>query len=261
METFFQVGWFITMPHDQKKQTKTTIRWVTVESWWLKISPKPNEDPIITINLGFCLFTPVKVDDNILSTSIEIKTGCIQGNLSLVLLTNSRYELLDLNDALVKGKNEWITFVRRPLNEINIQGSFREKKKSFIGSKMLNCQISPEGFKTSRSTLDSCITYHFNQISCVYPSFFDKFQGTCFDIIFKNPQNVSKSSQQTEMTLQCHNFQEMIKFITSFQYFLAHEDENNLFLPLFNDEILKLNSTENSLTQNYDPNSETQPQQ
>jgi hypothetical protein len=49
------LGWYIYTPADPKKQ-KPTLRWVTVSEYWLLISAKPTEPPLVSLHLGFCDF-------------------------------------------------------------------------------------------------------------------------------------------------------------------------------------------------------------
>lgn len=207
------IGWYIYTPTDPKK-SKLTLRWATVNDFWLEISPKPSEPPILTIHLGFTEFYPIQTENNTPVNALQLKTDSIVGSFSIILSTNNRFDILDLNQALVQGKDCW-----RQLNENGPQLQsldlvLKDRKSGIFSNKNIECSISDQGFKTQRTPAETAI-YTFNQISYVRPVYFDARQGSCFEV------SIDLDQQKIELLLQCHNHDEMIKFLLIFTYYLS----------------------------------------
>ena len=219
MSSVPKVGWYIYTPSEPKKP-KLTLRWATVNNFWLEISSKPSESPLLTIHLGFSDFKPPQPQDNAPVNSLLLTTesDSLVGPFSITLSTNNRFDILDLNQALVEGRECWTKILQDGIEPLTFESSFKDKKSGFLGGKNVECSIDPQGFKTNRSPTEKQI-YQFSQISYVRPLPFDNRQGACFEMI------IDKSSQKPEMLFQCHDHAEMLKFLEIFLFLLVKDRE------------------------------------
>ena len=204
------IGWFVYTPSDAKKAQKTTLRWACVNGFWLEISAKPSEPPLLSIHLGFTDFRPPAPEDNQPVNALMLTTSSFVGNFSMLISTNNRFDILDLNQALADGKRAWQATLAEGLPQTKFESSFKDKKSGFLGGKNVECSLTPEGFKTLKSATDTNF-YTFNQISYARPVLFDSRKGECFEIL----------ADQKEMVFQCHDHNEMKSFITLFLFHLV----------------------------------------
>lgn len=210
------IGWYIYTPADQRK-TKPTLRWATVNEYWLEISSKPSEAPFLSIHLGFTDFRPPPPEEMNPVNSLIVKTDSFFGQFTMLISTNNRFDILDLNKALVDGRNAWKQVLATGLSQTRFESSFRDKKSGFLGGKNVECSISDEGFKTLRSATESTI-YKFEQIAYVRPVLFDSRRGECFEI---SCDKAGQKEKEGLMVFQCHDHQEMKTFITMFLFHLV----------------------------------------
>ncbi|OHT00089.1 hypothetical protein TRFO_08042 [Tritrichomonas foetus] len=219
MSSVPKVGWYIYTPTDPKKP-KLTLRWATVNDFWLEISPKPSEPPSLTIHLGFSDFRPPQPQDNAPVNALILTTDAnsLVGPFSITLSTNNRFDILDLNQALVEGRECWGHLLRDGIPTRTFESSFKDKKSGFLGGKNVECSISPQGFKTLRSATEMTI-YQFSQVSFVRPLPYDTRQGACFEMAME------RGNQKPEMLFQCHDHAEMKQFMQIFLYLLVKDRE------------------------------------
>ena len=208
-------GWYMLTPTDLNKQKqKTTLRWVMINDYWLEISSKPGEPPLITIHLNFLKFRPPNNNEPLPINSLILTTNSFFGDWELVLSTNNRFEILDLNKALFKGQENWNKLMETGPNQLTFESSFKDKNIGFLGGKNVECNLSIEGFKTIRSQSESNL-YLFENIKLIRPVRFDTRQGSCFEM------QVIQQNLKPELLFQCHDHLEMKKFLTIFYYFLT----------------------------------------
>lgn len=222
------VGWYvyITVPGDSKK-AKLPLRWATVNDFWLEISTKPRDPPNLSIHLGLTSFRPPAPESSSDVNALELSTHSFIGSFEIKISTNNRFDILDLNQALVQGKECWRQCLENGIKQTSFESSFKDKKNSsFLGGKNIECSISPEGFKTARTATESS-HYGFNQIVFVRPLPFDSRQGACFEMaVNSSKSNKNGEFQKIEMLYQCHDHDEMKKFLMIFLYHLAKYEEN-----------------------------------
>ena len=212
-----QVGWYIYTPTDPKKP-KPTLRWATVNEFWLEISSKPSEPPLLTIHLGFSDFRPPLPTDNAPVNSLLLTTdsNSLVGPFSISLSTNNRFDILELNQALVEGKEYWKRILQDGIPSLTFESSFKDKKSGFLGGKNVECSISTAGFKTQRSATEMTLI-QFSQVLFVRPLPYDTRQGACFEM------SINKTAQKPDMLFQCHDHAEMKQFLQIFLYLLVKE--------------------------------------
>ncbi|EAY04104.1 hypothetical protein TVAG_483420 [Trichomonas vaginalis G3] len=209
----FQVGWYMNTPTDLKKsKQKPTLRWVTVNEYWLEISVKPLEPPLITIHLGFVNFRPGNAEDALPINSLVLNTFGPIGEWQIFISTNNRFEILDFYEALVKGRDCWNTFLSSDQQVTTFESSFKDKNIGFLGGRSVECNLSPSGFKTMRSQTESTL-FKYSDVVYLRPVRFDTRQGACFEMVVK-----ASKQQRSDLLFQCHDHAEMKKFITIFLY-------------------------------------------
>lgn len=211
------IGWFVYTPTDQKKQ-KPTLRWASVNEFWLEISAKPNEPPLLSIHLGFTDFRPPPPEENAPVNALVLKTSSVIGQFSMIISTNNRFDILDLNQALADGKRAWQATLGTGLPQLKFESSFKDKKSGFLGGKNVECSLTPEGFQTLKSATEKNF-YTFDQIEYARPILFDSRKGECFEIALAHAHGQKDQS----MVFQCHDHNEMKTFITLFLYHLVKQ--------------------------------------
>lgn len=203
-------------PTDLKKsKQKPTLRWVTVTDYWLEISMRPIEPPLITVHLGYVTFRPGTPDEALPINSLVLNTHGPIGSWQIVITTNNRFEILDFYEALVKGKEAWNQILIKELPITTFESSFKNKNAGFLGGRNVECHLSPIGFKTNKSPTEST-TYKFSEVLLIRPVRFDTRQGACFEMVIKAPKQ-----QRSDLVFQCHDHAEMKKFLTLFLYHLS----------------------------------------
>ncbi|KAH0791937.1 hypothetical protein GPJ56_004121 [Histomonas meleagridis] len=211
------VGWYVySITQTDAKKSKQTLRWARVNGFWLEMSSNPKDLPNISIHLGFTNFKP-SMEANGDANALELKTYSFAGEFEMKITTNNRFDILDLNQALVQGKECWKQCLENGIKQTSYESSFKDKKNSFLGGKNIECSISPEGFKTSRSATEST-QYSFNQILFIRPLPFDSRHGACFEMAVNN------GKAKVEMLYQCHDHAEMEKFLMIFLYHLSKQE-------------------------------------
>ena len=207
-------------PTDLKKsKPKPTLRWVTVNEYWLEISSKPLEAPLITIHLGFANFRPPKIDEPYSINSIILSTFGPVNEWEIVISTNNRFEILDLNEALVQGQQAWNNLLTNGPPSLTFESSFKDKNSGFLGGRSVECSISKEGFKAMRSQNESTL-YTFDNVIYINPVRFDTRQGSCFEMYVKPIKQ-----QRQDLLFQCHDHSEMKQFLTLFFYYLVQNNK------------------------------------
>ena len=208
-----QIGWYMYTPTDLKKsKPKPTLRWVTVKDYWLEISSKPLEAPLITIHLGFVTYRPPNRDEPYSINSLIISTFEPVNEWEIVISTNNRFEILDLNEALVQGQKAWNTLLTNGPPSLTFEGNFKDKNSGFLGGRSVECSISQEGFKAMRSQ-NEITFYTLDNIIYINPVRFDTRQGSCFEMYVKPIKQ-----QRQDLLFQCHDHEEMKQFLTIFYY-------------------------------------------
>lgn len=206
-------GWFVNMPIDSKK-LKLTLRWAVINDYWLEISTKPSESPILTFHLGFTDFYPTNTDESTPTNALMLQTQSVIGSYSMMISTTNHFDILELTQALIQGKERWKQLMEKGIENTTLELSFKDKKNSFLVAKNVDCSISPQGFKAQKSPTESTLIT-FDQIAFARPVCFDSRQGSCFEV------SLDGNSQKIEMVYQCHSHDEMKSFMEVFTYLLA----------------------------------------
>jgi hypothetical protein len=216
------LGWYISPPTDLKKQ-RPTLRWVTVSDYWLLISAKPTEPPLFSVLLGFCDFWPALPNEPFSVNRLLVTTQSFLGTFPcdpLFLSTHNRFDILDLNEALVQGKGVWQQVLSAGLPQTTFPPtSFKDKKSGLLGGKNVECSLSADGFKTVRSAT-KIINCELSQVTLVRPLPFDS-RGVCFELIVR-------SGAKPEMLFQCHDNTQMRQFVTLFLYLLSRRSSEQI---------------------------------
>jgi hypothetical protein len=206
-------GWYLYTPAsaDTKKQ-KPALRWVTVSEYWLLISAKASEAPLLSIHLGFCDFSPALPEQNYPINTLLFRTQGPSGALPVdpfAVYTHNRYDILDFNDALVQGRQRWTEVLESGNSPTSISSTLKDRKGGLLGSNKVECSLSFEGFKVTRSATDTT-TYELSQVAYVRPAPFDTKQGSSFELVVNRPGG------KPEMLFQCRDPAEMRQFVTIF---------------------------------------------
>jgi hypothetical protein len=210
-------GWYLYTPAsaDTKKQ-KPALRWVTVSEYWLLIAAKPSESPLLSIHLGFCDFTPALPEQSYPINTLLLRTQGPCGVLAVdpfAIYTHNRFDILDLNDALVQGSHRWKEVSEPGAPPAPLASTLKDGKGGLFGSNKLECSLSVEGFKVARSASDS-VVYELGQVVTVRPAPFDK-QGSSFELVVNRP------GAKPDMLFQCRDPAEMRQFVGTFLLLLA----------------------------------------
>ncbi|KAH0794556.1 hypothetical protein GPJ56_001581 [Histomonas meleagridis] len=187
----------------ESKKTKQTLRWAVVKDYWLEISQKSTEDPLLIIHLGFAEIKPMPINENT-GTCILIKMNSYSGGMEYKFTTNNHFDIIDFYDSLQKGKESWASLVKEGISFISYEASF--KNKGGLRTKSIDCSASPGGvsFSTGKSPTDVTV---FPYSKILYAKSIENNKAQCFEIGFNG-------SQKSEMQLQCHNCLEMKKILT-----------------------------------------------
>lgn len=198
----------------QKAKQKSTLRWVSVNDFWLEISAKADEPPLVTIHLGFVTFRPPMPNDGLSPNTLIFTTKSIIGEWDFIITTNNRFEIIDFNKSLIVGKQKWENMLVSGPPQLSFESLFKDKNYGFLGGKNVECSISPEGFKMIRSQTESLLV-PFESIEFIRPVRFDTRKGSCFEI------RVFQAQNKPDMVFQCHDHTEMKKFLTIFLFHLS----------------------------------------
>jgi hypothetical protein len=216
-----RIGWYVYTPQDVKK-SRLCLRWSSVQDYWLEISTKPSEPPMLTVHLGFCVFSPVKPEERAKFSGMPINTLMVTTTFPygefpcpLFLGTHNRFDILDLNDALVAGKASWEQYLSqiKPDTDLGFRENLKDKKASLLGAKSLECSILPTGFQTVKSATEST-TFDFGNIGYVRPVPFDNRQGLAFEMKLK--QGVKPDG----LLLECHDHAELRRLLSILYFHL-----------------------------------------
>jgi hypothetical protein len=210
-------GWYLYTPASaETKKQKPTLRWVTVSDYWLLISPKPTEPPLLSIHLGCCDFSPALPEQPYPINTLLFRTQGPCGSLPidpLAIYTHNRFDILDLNAALVQGRRRWTEALESGAAQGSATSTLKDRKGGILVNNKLECALSAEGFKVTRSATDSAV-YDLSQVAYVRPLPFDK-QGSSFELVVNRP------SAKPEMHFQCKDPAEMRQFVTAFLVLLS----------------------------------------
>jgi hypothetical protein len=213
-------GWYIYTPRDPKNP-KLTLRWVTVTEFWLEVSPKPTEQPLITFHLGFCDIAPPLPEENpklegLPVNRLIVKTRSFLGDFPthFVLATHNRFDILDLNEAMVQGKKAWDRVLNSGMGQRSFEGTFRDKKGGFL-SKEVECLLSAEGFRTSRGAEST--TVELRHVVFVRPLPYDTPKRASVEM------KVSQPGLKPDLLFQCRDHAEMRTFVAFFLFLLTKQ--------------------------------------
>lgn len=204
-------GWFIYTKHEPRK-AKSPLRWISVDGFWLDFAGKPSEGPSFSLHLGYTTFRPPAPEDNEPVNSLLLKT---HDNVSILLFTNNRFDILDLNDAMEAGKKMWKDTIDNKMIGGRYEAAVKDKKSGFL-AKGMDVVISEEGLWMQGGKVNETMLT-FDKILVVRTSILDGKKGDCAEV------TMAKDDGQREMMLQFIDNGEMKQFVATFLFYLIGE--------------------------------------
>jgi hypothetical protein len=219
------LGWYVYTPQDLKK-LKLTLRWACVQDYWLVLSTKPNEPPLLTLHLGLCQIRPATAEERadmklpgLPVNTLLVQTDPILGDFPggmIYLATHNRFDILDLDAALQAGKEAWDAFstATRPESELTFNETLKDKKNSFLVTKNVDCSITPQGFHVSGPRPTDISNTEFDQILYLRPLPYESKQGNSIEM------KVGQAGPKPDFVLECRDQNEMRRLLMIVYYYV-----------------------------------------
>lgn len=204
-------GWYLYIPI-QEGSPNETFMWVEIKDYWITISRKHNDPPIITLNIGM---TSIKLAEpnytRSYNNSIELEATGFQKSPKIRLSTNNRFDILAFCKAFIDGAESWREFTQINEMQSNFSIDCIDYTKSVIGNE-ISISLDDQFMYICRE-MNQIQKIPYQLIQSCTPMCYDEHQGL----------KVKMTIDSNDFIMKCKNNNEMIEFVTKIQYHLAKQ--------------------------------------